>query len=289
MVISIEELKDVARRAGALALSMQGTVEAQAKDVDEPDAYYRRQKSAFSEADGKVQELILTLLAKNHAGRFGIITEEDVKDATSFTHMNRFVDDGFTLIIDPIDGSANYLGAHHSWWGVSLCLAKGTTPVSGVIFYPALDVMLSVTDDETFIDGKRVRVDDGASFHESDFVRVSGALGTQTAKIRSCLGQRAPEHTGSFVVTFLSLFGVAALPLCRAYIGGGLPVHDIGCSALAWRKAGGLVLDMRAQDIEPFSSWYTDVDCVRQKEMFMYAPSKRYATEFVDHIRSALD
>ena len=58
--------------------------------------------------------------------------------------LRRLILSGFAWIVDPLDGTNNYLRGYPGW-AVSICLRNGDAPVVGVVFDPSADLTYSAT------------------------------------------------------------------------------------------------------------------------------------------------
>lgn len=85
-------------------------------------------KEITSSLDNEADQIIIELIAERHPGH-NLLTEE-----TGKVHN----DSPYTWIIDPLDGSSNYVN-HNPFFAVSICLAYENTPITGVIFAPFIE------------------------------------------------------------------------------------------------------------------------------------------------------
>jgi len=309
MDVDLEFLKEVAREAGRYALSKQGTVKAQHKDFElgEVDEAYKRSKEAFSDVDVEAQAVIMEHLGKKYDQMAGIIAEESNDKISAirdryFTHHNELVEGKLTFVVDPIDGSGNYLttdpGERHKLWGVSIAVLLGVQPVAGVIYYPAMGEGLTLSVQKgkgLFIDDKKIQLTD-RDHDKKDLVRVSGASDTLAG-----LRKHFPPDSArlfSFTVTLLSLIvshsrdKISALDeftfvKYRAYISKHADLVDVGCGTLAIQESGGAVVDESCQDINPFESNYYDdnLHTMKEKKFFMLTPGPKYAKTLKQYLK----
>jgi myo-inositol-1(or 4)-monophosphatase len=102
-----------------------------------------------SNADLKAEKIIIEELKKARP-YYSIISEEDGSE------MNK--DKNNTWIIDPIDGTTNFLhGVPH--FAISIALKSGNEIVSGVIYDPIKDEMFyAEKDNGAFFNNQRIRV-----------------------------------------------------------------------------------------------------------------------------------
>lgn len=111
-------LRDTVREAGALAQSMFRT---------ELKKWTKGASSPVSEADIAVNDLLEARL-RAATPDYGWLSEESVDDAARLSRR-------LTWIVDPIDGTRNYLGGHDDWC-VSVALVEDATPVLAAVFAP---------------------------------------------------------------------------------------------------------------------------------------------------------
>jgi len=113
----MEILKSVVRRAGQLALSYYGRV----VPSEKPD------RSFVTEADKAVEDFLRTELAKHFPG-VEVLGEE----------VEQGVKKNVAWVVDPIDGTANFV-AGVPIWAVSVGLVEDGTPTMGAVYYPAFE------------------------------------------------------------------------------------------------------------------------------------------------------
>lgn len=155
----------------------------------------------------------------------------------------------FTWVIDPLDGTSNYLrGFPH--YAVSIAQLDRDEPVLGVVYDPVRD--------ELFVAGKG----SGATLNERR-IRVAQRLGLEGALLATGLPYRQRQHLTSQLGMIRALLseaedirrtGSAALDLCYVACGRldgffeiGLKPWDLAAGALIVREAGGRVTDFRGQ------------------------------------------
>ena len=114
-------LKDTVREAGALAQSMFRT---------ELRKWTKGASSPVSEADIAVNDLLESRL-RAATPDYGWLSEESADDVARLSRR-------LTWIVDPIDGTRNYLGGHDEWC-VSVALVQDASPVLAAVFAPSSD------------------------------------------------------------------------------------------------------------------------------------------------------
>ena len=71
---------------------------------------------------------------------------------------DKLSDEGYAFIVDPIDGTTNFVKDYHMS-AISVALLKGREPVAGVVYNPYLDEMFSAIKGQgAFLNGKRISV-----------------------------------------------------------------------------------------------------------------------------------
>lgn len=150
-----------------------------------------------------------------------------------------------TWVIDPLDGTSNYL-QHFPVWCVSIGLRRGSETVAAVIYEPLRDLFFTAERGAgAFRNGQRMRVSD----HET----VEGAF----------LATGFPFRAQDYVETYVAIFedvirrakgvrraGSAALDLAYTAAGifdGFFELHlaawDVAAGALLIHEAGGVISD----------------------------------------------
>ena len=179
-------------------------------------------------SDLKVEKIIIEELEKARPN-FSFISEE--------IGIKRNRDDNNTWIIDPIDGTINFLhGIPH--FAISIALKSKNEIVSGLIYDPIKDEMFyAEKDNGAFLNNQRIRVSNKNKFEDCLFA-IGGKI-TNELNINS-------RRTGS-----------AALDL--AYVASGrydgyfqkdLNLWDIAAGVILVKEAGGMIKDFNLDDIK---------------------------------------
>ena len=155
-----------------------------------------------------------------------------------------------TWIIDPLDGTSNYL-QHFPFWCVSIGLRTGSEMTAGLVYEPLREIFFTAEKGAgAFRDGARLRV--------SDQKTVEGAF----------LATGFPFRAQEYVTVYCDIFenviriakgvrraGSAALDLAYTAAGifdGFFELHlapwDVAAGSLLVREAGGLVSDFSGGD-----------------------------------------
>ena len=179
-------------------------------------------------SDLKVEKIIIEELEKARPN-FSIISEEK--------GVKKNKDNNNTWIIDPIDGTINFLhGIPH--FAISVALKSNNEIVSGLIFDPIKDEMFyAEKDNGAFLNNQRVRVSNKNNFDECLF-----AIGGKIADEPNFTNRRS---------------GSAALDL--AYVAAGrydgyfqknLNLWDIAAGIILVQEAGGVVENSNIDNIK---------------------------------------
>lgn len=187
-----------------------------------------------SNADMQAEETIATYL-RSRFPAYGWLGEEGGTDGAT---------DGLRWIVDPLDGTSNFLkGLPH--WAVSIALCDGETPLAAVIFDPAKNEMFTAARGQgAFLNGQPISVSDETSLHAALLGTGLPAGGRITYLPHSLddLAATMPQSAG------LRRWGAAALDL--AYVAAGrldvywernLGAWDIAAGILLVTEAGGQV------------------------------------------------
>ena len=166
---------------------------------------------------------------------------ERCPDHNLLTEETGLIDNGsdFTWIIDPLDGSSNFLN-HNPFFAVSIALAFENKPITGVVFAPYLEEMVVARRDQgCTINGRPVKVSTtdeiarsyavGCPGGEKDnlrFAELEYAIHKQNKDFRK-IGSAAVEcymvaagRVDAFTTLSISPWDVAAGVLCVEEAGG---------------------------------------------------------------------
>jgi myo-inositol-1(or 4)-monophosphatase len=286
----MERIVAILTRAGTYALEQQERMmkgEHGSKITAGTDREFVEEKTAFSKVDTDVQEMVLRDLHKlySHAG----VATEEAGDLRMFAHVNEFREGKETIILDPIDGSHNYL-RKKPLWGISFALARGTDLTLGAIRYPALGITLTTRKGKgTRLNGDKVLLKSGA-YTASDAVRVGGTV-KGADEIRRKFSQTWSAR--SYVGTFLGMLSASSdrfkgveLPLWKAYIGRDTILYDLGCGPLAWMEAGGAVLGLDGKPTNPLAFWKRMPNGVIIAKEFIMSPTAEYGKAIIDALNA---
>ena len=159
----------------------------------------------------------------------------------------------FTWVIDPLDGTSNYLhGFPH--WCVSIALCEGAEPVHAVIFDPLRNELFTASRGHgAQLNGRKIRVSErkeleGALLATGFAPRERKRADAQLDAIKSLLVQAEDiRRAGSAA---LDLAYVAAGRF-DGYFEAGVKAWDLAAGVLLVREAGGRVSDFRGAAMGP--------------------------------------
>src|SRR5215470_17916907 len=116
--------------------------------------------SPVSEADIAVNDLLEARL-RGATPDYGWLSEESADDASRLSRR-------LTWVVDPIDGTRNYLNGHDDWC-VSVALVEDAVPVLAAVFAPTRgEFFFAVRGEGTLLNGEPAMVSPGSAL---DFSR----------------------------------------------------------------------------------------------------------------------
>jgi myo-inositol-1(or 4)-monophosphatase len=222
---------DLAREAGALALRMRhdvAVVDAKSSPTD-----------VVTAADRAVEELLVGRLREARPDD-GLLGEEGGALAGT---------SGLTWVIDPIDGTVNYLYGIPQW-AVSIGLEDGSGAVVGVVYDPAKgELWQAVRGEGACLDGAPLACSSATELSQS----LVGTGFGYDARRRSAQSRALPDLLPR--VRDIRRLGSGALDLCSVaagrldgYYEQGLSPWDLSAGALIAREAGAVVTGLRGRD-----------------------------------------
>lgn len=190
-----------------------------------------------SNADHKSEKIIMETLQKARPSYSFLMEEGGVKKGT---------DNSFKWIIDPLDGTTNFLhGLPH--WCISIALEKDGEVIAGVVYEPIKDEMFHAEKGTgAFVTGRRLRVSS-----RTDITQCLISLGGARPGAKHYAQYMAELETVLPDVPGTRRYGAAALDLC--YVAAGrfdgfwereLSPWDVAAGGLIAKEAGGYVTDM---------------------------------------------
>lgn len=226
----LELAEHVARAAGAVLMRSFGG----------PAAGVASKSSAtdmVSDADRAAERTIGALLREARP-RDGLLAEEGARSGS---------ESGRRWIVDPLDGTTNFLYGHPAWC-VSVALEDADGTVAGVVHQPPSgETFVAERGRGAWLDGTRVGVRDGAELATAlvatGFAYDASARAAQADVLRGLLPRvRDIRRAGAAA---LDLAWVAAGRL-DGYYERGLQPWDWAAGALLVREAGGQVIELPA-------------------------------------------
>lgn len=199
-----------------------------------------------SEVDGLAEEAIVKELRRANPD-YAILGEE------GGARKGNRGPSRFTWVIDPLDGTSNYLrGFPH--WCVSIALCEGPEPVHAVIFDPLRNELFTASrGDGAVLNDKRIRVAErrdlaGAVLGTGFPPRERKRAGAQLKCIGTLLESAEDiRRTGSAALDL----AYVACGRTDGYFEAGIHAWDIAAGILLVREAGGRVCDFRGQGTAP--------------------------------------
>jgi myo-inositol-1(or 4)-monophosphatase len=219
-------LKDTVRAAGLLAQSMFRT---------ELRKWVKGASSPVSEADIAVNDLLERRLRAERPG-YGWLSEESADDSTRLSRR-------LTWVVDPIDGTRNYLNGHDEWC-VSVALVEDAAPVLAAVFAPSSgEFFFAARGQGSTLNDASVRVAPGAGL---DFSRIAGPK-PMVERLNGAGGEiKLHPRIGSLA---LRLCRVAHGALDAAFAGGNSHDWDLAAADLIVQEADGRMSDLSGQPI----------------------------------------
>jgi myo-inositol-1(or 4)-monophosphatase len=205
------------------------------EQLGKDDADLKARNDWVSRADRESEEAITSFIRAQHPNDTFLGEEGGRSEGSS----------GRTWIIDPLDGTSNYL-QHFPIWSISIALRQGDETVAGVIYEPLRDLFFTAERGAgAFRGGKRM--------HVSSHDRVEASF------LATGFPFRAQEYVEKYVAIFTDIIrvskgvrraGSAALDLAYTAAGvfdGFFEMHlaawDVAAGALLVTEAGGRVSD----------------------------------------------
>ncbi len=229
----IEIASEAARRGAAILLTHW-------EQLGKEDADIKARNDWVSRADRESEKAIVDCILELSPG--DAILAEETGAAAGAT--------GRTWVIDPLDGTSNYL-QHFPVWSVSIAVRRDDETIAGLVYEPLRDLYLTAERGAgAFRNGERMRV--------SDQPQVEGAF------LATGFPFRAQEHVETYCAVFQDVIrvakgvrraGSAALDLAytaASIFDGFFELHlspwDVAAGALLVVEAGGVVSDFSGGD-----------------------------------------
>jgi len=246
--------QDAARKAGVMMLSAKGS-------SNTIKATKANSKDLLTETDLACQHVIYDVLGKVKDTRF--LGEEDVPSgaaAATAAAKNALTQSGICWVVDPIDGTANFVDSIPLSTISIAAVDQGETLI-GVVYDPFRDELFSAVKDQgaTLINSssEKKRIVVSAAKTLEDAIVYAGAPPTLKALQPSLRGYNAVAPKART----MRLLGSAALMLAyvaagrgAAYFEADLAAWDTAAGSLLIAEAGGKVTDADGQLYRPAST-----------------------------------
>jgi len=201
-----------------------------------------------SEVDGLAEDAIVKELRRAYP-EYAVLGEE------GGAKPGRGGPSRYTWVIDPLDGTSNYLrGLPH--WCVSIALVEGGEPLHAVIFDPLRNELFTATRGAgAQLNERRIRVSErrelsGAMLSTGFAPRERKRVGAQLRAVEALLESAEDvRRTGSAA---LDLAYVAAART-DGYFEAGVHPWDIAAGVLLVREAGGRISDFKGAPTGPLN------------------------------------
>ncbi|RXS91427.1 inositol monophosphatase family protein [Geobacillus sp. PK12] len=205
-----------------------------------------QKKNAFdlvTEVDRRSEDLLRRKIHKDYPSHW-ILSEENCGQANVY-EMFKNHDSDYGWIIDPIDGTTNFIHGI-PYFAISIGVVKDGEPVIGVVFNPVTDELYTARKTfGAYLNGRPIRVG-----KESTLAEAVIATGFQASDFRS--GSRVVQQIDQLAGRSrnIRLFGSASLDLCLLASGritgfwhDGLNPWDTAAGILILTEAGGKATD----------------------------------------------
>ncbi|XP_067013489.2 inositol monophosphatase 1 isoform X2 [Anabrus simplex] len=239
----LEVAEEIAREAGKLILEGFSA----AKDVTTKNGPW----DLVTEYDRKVENLAFAELKKKFPTHKFIGEESE-----AIKEVSTELTDDPTWIIDPIDGTTNFIHGFHETC-ISMGLSVKKELIVGVVYNPILDYMFKARKGHgAYLNNKRIytskctEMKDSLIAMETSFARIPEHRETVLARLRGIVTK---AHA-------IRSVGTGALSMCYvangsldAYHIDGLYSWDVAAGAVIIREAGGVVMDTSGGPFELMS------------------------------------
>ncbi|SCV05564.1 LANO_0H10264g1_1 [Lachancea nothofagi CBS 11611] len=249
MALTKQQLKDIETHLVELAAKEVGPIiKEKAGTLFEAFDDKANQVDLVTAVDKKIEAIIKDSLAKQYPD-FKFIGEE------TFQPGDTAIGKEPTFIIDPIDGTTNFIHGY-PYSCTSLGLVENGIPVCGVVFNPHLDMMFHASaGNGAFLNGKPIKVTErdltlqqSILALEAGSERSSGSSGDDNFDIKQATYKNLLSDQGAYIHGSRSC-GSAAMNMCfvaagklDAYWEGGCWAWDVCAGWSILTEAGGMVV-----------------------------------------------
>ncbi len=198
-----------------------------------------------SHIDKGAEDIILSIISDTFPDH-GLISEE---------RERKYVDSDYTWVIDPLDGTINFIHGQ-KYFGVSIALLHREDIIVGVIYNPILNEMFTAVKGEgAYLNEGRIQVSEAAILDQSllstgfPYDRSSEAF-SRSIKNFACL-LRASQAVRRYGSAALDLSNVACGRF-DGYLVTGSQIWDYMAGALIVTEAGGKVTDLEGNPFQVY-------------------------------------
>lgn len=231
----LSHMRLAAEQVGALSLQFRGKVANVGKTIEgDDDPVHRLAAEALSDVDLASQEIILLSLAA-HFPFVRLDAEEDTPLVARFSGN----DSRYTVVIDPIDGTLNYL-SDRGQFGVLIGLLEDDRFIASLCHFPLRkETLVAVRDRGAFRYDLSIRAASRArviAHATSRLVYVDSATSAETIARLNAAGHETARSGCSAVAATVAATGLAAASICMK------PPSIRRCvGTLISREAGGVL------------------------------------------------
>lgn len=204
-------------------------------------------RDPVTEADKQAEELLTAGIRDRFPGH-GILGEESPE--------SQGLDNDFVWVLDPLDGTYNFLN-RYPFFGVSVGVLHKGVPVVGALFVPSPlktggQVLHARSGNSAFVDDEPVHAHDGRGELGSGMVSLPGTFRSQFQMGKELHRQIGEVRTTGSIVYEISLVASGVLRLAAF---GGPRIWDVAAGVVIVREAGGEALAWTGRHWEPMLSF----------------------------------
>ena len=290
-------LEKLVLEAGNYVMENYGKITDLGKNYSGKNSENEIAKSSLTIVDIGVQKMLYKGLLQNFTD-FGMFSEESDDEILElqkqFTHIDTLPNQKYTFIIDPIDGTTCFLNtnptnhgkkgnpANKDFFGISISLAYGKEIIAGLIYFPALRIVLKTSKgDGTFINNKKIHLDTEAKFDPEDPIRISSSF-YKSQKYPNLEKARKQLNNTNFESMVYNTLALLQGNL-KAYITSRVDLLDFACMGLAYKEAGGYICNENAQEIDLKNYVYEHSEGINLQGFFSLTSNKQYFEELMKH------
>lgn len=291
-----DDLITVAEDAGAYIMQFYGKVEDVGKTIGETyDVRKSEHKTSLTSVDIHCQELILRMLLEKYSN-FGVYSEEDSAEIANleqkFSHRKTLIEGKYTFVIDPIDGTTNFLNTNSlnigkkgdpknkDKFGVQITLMFGNQVVGGVVHLPRLQKTIATFQKgHTTINGQVIHLQQKV-FDSRNPIRIGFFIDRNYLAIdRENISKLFPNQVsfGASCYTSYSLLSQET----DAWLLNRIELLDFGFTALAYENAGGFIGGIDSAKISVSNLLQQSKNGLELMGFMLLAPSESYHRELI--------